>query len=657
MEAKMDPMDTMDDAKEYMHTAFWQEDEVVLAYHSDLPLITGGNDVPISSNKERIIEDLNLRNVNAFLNQKGFNLKPFSEKDTLRSQQLPSSQLQASDDRNDLNSPIGKYLFRAPKGEGTNVICFFRFESVNGGQPTMAGPTSGMMPTEMMSTQTDGQADDYAGKDDKGGNPNMDTKSDVTDVVNLLNQNLKQFVTGDSQPIGATPNWYSGATSLPDGPKPQGCPLTPPIPVPADKYCPDSPGLWPINVPELSRDPKLSREMQSMAGDGVTVFILDTLPKAGEISTAVEGAEKKNLLLLDVANKVTFNRNILSDVLDVPSPLQPGTGKDIYGRIIGFHMPDHGLFAAGIVRDLAPNARVECVRVLNDFTVGSMAMLTKALEDIHTRMLRVDPTGKEGDLHNKPVVINMSLVVGPPDGDILDQGFDPAFIQNVRASLLESIKSLADLGVVFAAATGNEADPRNKVMNPKGLRPGPLYPAAFAYDPDNIQEMIPVGAVNKTGAAASYSNYPGPRGIATYGGEIPTPVRPVPPDCMTGAKDIDALIGIYTSLSYPALSARDCESRYPVPNANAWAYWSGTSFATPIISALAARVLELKQRGGLPADTSVRDTLINSIATRQTQWTRLEPAHGVADGHMILAVQQCPSADNDGAGEDSQYTG
>ena len=92
-------------------------------------------------------------------------------------------------------------------------------------------------------------------------------------------------------------------------------------------------------------------------------------------------------------------------------------------------------------------------------------------------------------------------------------------------------------------------------------------------------------------------------------------------------------------------------------NTNGWAYWSGTSFATPIISALAARVLELKQRGGLPADTSVRQTLTGSIATRQTQWTRLEPAHGAADGPMILAVQQCPSTDNDGAGEDSQYTG
>src|SRR5437588_7139624 len=292
MEAKMDPMDPMDDAKEYMHTAFWQEDQVVLAYHSDLPLISFfRNDVPSSSNKQLIIEHLNLQGLNGFLTQNDFNLKPFSDKDILRSQQLPSSQLHASGDPNDLNNPIGKYLFRAPKDEGTNVICFFHFESVNGGQPTMAGPTSGMMPAEMMSTQTDGQSDDYAGKDDKGGNPKMDTKSDVTDVVNLLNRNLKQFVTGDSQPIGATPNWYSGATSSSDGPKPVGCPLTPPIPVPAEMYCPDSPGLWPITLPELSRDPKLSHEMQSMTGDGVTLFILDTLPKEGEILTAVEGAE------------------------------------------------------------------------------------------------------------------------------------------------------------------------------------------------------------------------------------------------------------------------------------------------------------------------------------------------------------------------------
>ena len=33
-------------------------------------------------------------------------------------------------------------------------------------------------------------------------------------------------------------------------------------------------------------------------------------------------------------------------------------------------------------------------------------------------------------------------------------------------------------------------------------------------------------------------------------------------------------------------------SEYQAPNDSGWAYWSGTSFATPIISAVAARLLE-----------------------------------------------------------------
>ena len=536
---------------DFMHTVFWQEDQVVITFHSSYTLTSmppGGfkkDGAPIGTFPitPTIISSLNLRDINAFLEGNGFSLSSFGDKDVLN----PSSTLSGSED---LNSQKGKYLFRAPGDKGTTVIGFFNFKALNGGQPGMAGSASGTMPSGMISTQEDGQTSEDS--DDDGEQPPKNRIGNVPRLVNLINQNLDKFGTETSQIIGATPNWYSGATTQ-ESPKPVGCPLTPPIPVPADKYSPHAAGLWPIKVPELSHDPGLSHNMHSMTGDGVTVIILDTLPKAGDISRAVEGAERKNLLLLDVANNVTLNHNTLSFDLDTPSLAQPIAGKDIYGRIVGFHMPDHGLFAAGIIRDLAPDANVECVRVLNDYCVGNMAMLTKTLEDIHIRMLPVKPDGQEGDLHNKPVVINLSMAISPPDGDILNEGLDPTFIQNVRSSLLGPIQSLVDLGAVFAASAGNESDPRNIAMNPQKLRFGPLYPAAFAYPPDNVEEMIPVGAVNKYGDAASYSNYPGSRGIATYGGELPEAVKPVPPNCMTEATDLDAMIGLYTALYYPAL--------------------------------------------------------------------------------------------------------
>ncbi len=609
----MDTTNQTDDSRLFMHNAFWQEGQVAITFHSNIPLYTIQRDVPVFTDKAVIIHSLKLSEIGAFLYQKGYQLLPFTDKDILQLPQEPQVDTLSTEDLYNLN---GKYLFRAPKDDGTTVLTFFRFLALHDQSSATANPAGEMGATTMNAKQESGPGD----QKDEGGDGVMPVKgpiSNVTKIVNVLNENNEEFRAEKSYVLGATPNWYAGATGNgnPDTPRAQGCPLTPPMPVPNNVLCPTDPGLFPIELPELPHD------WQAMTGDGVTVIILDTLPKAGEIARAAEGAEQRNMLLLDVANNVTFHHNKLADSLDGPSRQRPITGKDIYGRIVGFHMPDHGLFSAGIIRDLAPNASVECIRILNDFCVGDMAMLAKTMEHIHERMLPVNPrTGLKGDLHEKPVVINMSLVVSPPDGDIVSQSFDPAFIAQVRASLRGPIQSLADLGAVMVASAGNEADPRNNVMNPDGIRPGPLYPAAFADSPDNIDAVIPVGAINGHGKAASYSNYPGPRGIGTYGGEIPTPIPPTPPGCMTGATAIDATIGIYTALSYPALSYTDCETSYHEPNANAWAYWSGTSFATPIISALAARAFELRLEQG--SNASIAD-MLQSAATGNASWDRL----------------------------------
>jgi hypothetical protein len=210
------------------------------------------------------------------------------------------------------------------------------------------------------------------------------------------------------------------------------------------------------------------------------------------------------------------------------------------------------------------------------------------------------------------------------------------------------MQSLVGLGAIIVASAGNEGDLRE---NASGKRPGTLYPAAFANPPDSIDGIIPVGALNNTGKAASYSCYPGPRGIATYGGEVPGVNPPKadsnkPPTVTVS----DAVRGIYSSPAYPALSADSPTPGYAAPNEHAWAYWVGTSFATPIISALAARILEWKSKGG--SVSSVHDAVIGAAGTNTTNWESLDPdttgsGGGSTDGPVILAVQECRIVDED----------
>ncbi len=628
----------------YMHNAFWLEDRITVTFQlgTTIPTIPPGGGVPDQNaaadkgmtdqggqarfispptfDKTSAIRALKVNDLNKFLAGNRYpTLDTIDFTDTLRA---PGATPPADSEQ------VGKYLFTSRDDQGRfvpTVICFFKFDST-GMASSLAGSSS-----EMVSMPGNGSSDG----DDK------DHVDPVPRLVNFINRqdNLEHLRKQGIPIVSASPTWLTGGSPY----VPVGCPLSPPIPVPADLSCSSSPGLWPITLPELPT------ELERMTGDGVNVIILDTLPKQGDINRALEGAEDYNLLLLDVANNVVMHHNHLPAQIDDPGPFQPKTGKDIKGRNGGgFRMADHGLFIAGIVHDIAPNAHVECIRALNDFCAGDLTAFVKALESIHNRMLLVNPENdnKQGDLYQKQVVINLSCVV-PPDEILIEEGLDP---NKVRKDLLHPIQSMVNLGALFVASAGNEGDTRYQPANPTNVRPNALYPAAFAYDglvPG--YSMIPVGAVDKHGKPTSYSCYPGHLGIATYGGDAPKHFKQDESGCFTEAEDIDALVGIYTSLSYPALLLEDCRPTYPTPNAHAWAYWSGTSFATPIISGLAARILQyrLENAGTLvPPNVSVPQALTNAGATHQVTWDRLEPDFRSEPGQMLLAVQ-CASVDED----------
>lgn len=635
-----------------MHNTFWRKQQVVVTFHSATPLVSSDGVYQGGPILTKLDLELQREKLNTFLADNGLHYtlnfyQPDEDDDSQGSHSMEKRRFlhwgARHKSRDNFTPPPGVYLFglsepiQSDFGEvATSVVTFFDFTPTGGGtQAAMSSVTREMKGPSGNDDASTGRGDDGDGEEPPR-NP-----SPVVRIVNRFDEELEALNNDLQVPISAaSPNWLWSGT----GYVPEGCPLTPPIPV--DDAC----SFWHFHLPLLSPG-----ELHSMKGEGVTVFVLDTLPDREVIEHATTRAGDDNLLLFDVSRNVTFNYDIWNYwTTHTGDPRIPplSVGKDVYGRHYTFKMPDHGLFIAGIVHDIAPHARVECIRIMGEFCVGDYNLFSSALQHIHNRMI------PGGDLHHRPVVINLSNVI-PTIAEAQSAGLDPSagVTDAVITPIYYSLKALAELGATIVASAGNEADLR---LNPSGMRPPALHAAAFGNPPDpvstvihEIHEVIPVGAVDKDGSPTSYSCYPGANGIATYGGEVPEvepPKAPIPPSSEPPDVTVcDAIRGIYSSTRYPALSKDPPALPYRAPNSRGWAYWVGTSFATPIISAVAARVLEWKLKGGPVTD--VRTAVIGACGTTETLWNKLDPSTGVPGGWikkpMLLAVQECQVMDKD----------
>ncbi len=606
---------------------YWLDDQVALTFHSNVSLAR--------FRRMDVISSLRLTDLNDFLNIRGLQLQAFEPQHTYRrpvrkdkEQQENNYQMDTEDggqaeyggDEPDeagkefINADIGKYMFPSASGQGTTVISYFTVATIE---------TAHHWQDAMMA---DIKSDD----------------SKTKQVVNLINHNLERLRSEVGIPLlAAAPNWVGGANCFA-----HGCPVFPPFPVQASDSCASEAGLWPISLPDIPDSTPVGRA----TGQDVTVFVLDSMPympdgataqTSNVISVAAGAASNNNLLLNRVNNEldlpasphVDFSYSTLPDALSNDVEDRLVTGRDMNGKRYGFLMPDHGLFVTGIIESIVPDANIEYVRVLNDYGVGDTSSLVAALEEIYGRML------PGGDLSDKPVVINMSLVMTPSDEDLFMNWFgdsvncDPDMhvqmmneAQLLRSQLQIAIQTLAASGAVLVASAGNDS---NSIDMPGRI--GPRYPAAFP-------EVLSVGAVDRQGEMASYSNYPqlAPHhnGIATYGGAIPTQAD-------IDRNEVDAFIGLYSARAYPAPYATNpLTPDSPAPNDHAWAYWSGTSFATPIISAVAARILQ--NLHGLPA-RHINAEVHWALTTAEGQQTKLGATLPMQSdfGVSLLRAVQC----------------
>jgi hypothetical protein len=404
------------------------------------------------------------------------------------------------------------------------------------------------------------------------------TRDHIKDAVDAVNSSLHALEHEGILVSSASPNWLTTSSGWGH---PIGGPATMPEPAPA--------GSWPIAVPTGAGWPA----GQSGPAGKVIVAVLDTSPGSAALTQAAQMARNQgNALMQDLAT-----HNVIVDWTKFDAPDGIDTTRSPVES-------DHGLFVSGIVHRIAPHAEIHLLHVLDDAGIGHTHLLLDALD----YCLALTHAGQR-------VVVNMSMYLTIPPGErVWDHWFGgpgamPPIHPSRQAALIEALDEaveqridlLLDAGAVIVAAAGNDAL-RSRRKSADGTHPQPRLPADY-------DGVICVVATNREGKISAYSNradVPATGNcVATYGGEgvLDGKSATVPP-----GNPRDGMVSVYTNVEVPTVDGMQ-------PNMTGWVYWSGTSFATPVISGIAANVLAANELAR-QADPSVARLTPRQVLTR-----------------------------------------
>lgn len=365
--------------------------------------------------------------------------------------------------------------------------------------------------------------------------------------------------------VSAMPNWLVTAAPLLYG---EGGPALPPRPAPALDVPAAANALLGWHVKLLEQGIPLDAK----GAEDVLVAVLDTAHHPDRIRSAATRPElRRNWLLQKLSADLRREDGSFSVEYDRYALSNDGrTGRDFANDARFYLMPDHGLAVAGLIRDVAPRARIRLVRILNDFGGGDLYALFAALSDLEREMV-------SGGIRR--LVINLSLTIMPDVRRLPYIWFDQRqwsttqlvgvtrVLRHIEEGLRLLFEGLYEHGALVVAAAGNDSTRASQ----QGLPPRP--PRA----PARYETTLSVSSVNSGFSPSIFANAaniaPIHTGVATFGGDGYG---------LTDSSALpDAVRGIYIAPNFPAGEQ----------NTAGWADWCGTSFSTPIVSALGAHLM------------------------------------------------------------------
>jgi hypothetical protein len=243
---------------------------------------------------------------------------------------------------------------------------------------------------------------------------------------------------------------------------------------------------------------------------------------------------------------------------------------------------DHGLFVAGLIHAVAPESEIHLIRVLDEYGCGHLFTLNEALFRFIAQVEK-DRRSLEG------AIINLSLGVQKPRTDVqvtvqnnevstptveiqIDESLT-VLVEDKIESLHAAVLLARDRGAVVVAAAGNDSYVGTKPLSPH-------LPAAYP-------SVIGVAASSIRRERACFSNW----------GDVSAPGGNGGSNEELRAKLIehDTELDYFDCLPRTDKCVGECDdamiglTHY---RHKGYAYWTGSSFSAPLVSGLAALILD-----------------------------------------------------------------